>query len=465
MHKEPSNIDGLFHSGLRDYSPLKPSKSVWRMVSWRLFLHKAKRRVAFLLLIFLLPSGLATALFFYLPGNTPARGGKMVSFKGPERSEPLRAPDNNVAVADKQVPVNFRTTAHTRYTNVAAENSNVHVSETQTMQTESGSQNLPVAVLNTNISDTVSDIASGTHENNSQTTTSFVSDESSVSTVYTDANITGNMISDSVIETKNIPADSMINPGITKEQDSRKFPFSLEFYAGPAYTRNGISAISNDYGNIREQQEKALWTYCTGLEISYTYHNFFVQTGVGILNFGEKANYNWQRISGIDTSNSYGETVIITYPDPEDPDNTIIAFDSVWVHLEDTSSESFVHKGNNTYSFCVIPVLLGYRHSFGRVDMRISAGISLGFLAGAKGMAPSENLTSFLPLDRSNTPIKKTICNAVVRLGISYSLNRYTSIFAEPEFTFTPSQVFRGDSPLSVKYYNANLHIGINYHF
>jgi hypothetical protein len=499
MVEKENRIDQLFNSGLKDYSPVTPSSGVWRGIRLELFLHWLKKRRAILLIILLLISlsviADLTLLNYTLGGKealkiSQAHRLNRSSFKSNKLlqdklnlnlnsvnnyqnsisnntsnqsknifSKEEKSIISSVPVRDNELPnviSQNEINGSIEQKNNTSGNNTKEKSISNDMGIESGSKALDVE---NNSEQTYLQLV-GVNENNNPLATADsqkTNNDIAVATLKgnpNDANINSNQENNEMAE------------NTVEQKDLKKFPFLLEIYAGPAYSWNSIKAMNTDaedYTSIRSKQEKGILTYAAGVDLGYTFHNFFVQTGIGLTKYGENANYNWNHISGIDTSNSYGYINMITYPDPNNPNNTIIEFDSVWVHMDDTSTTNFLEKKANHYTYIDIPLMLGYNFTFKRMSARVSAGVSLGFLTNTNGKIPSNDLSGFN--DINTDMVKKTVLNCIFRVGFTYSLSRYISVFAEPELKFTPTSIYRGDLPVNVKYYNTSLHLGINYHF
>jgi hypothetical protein len=495
MVEKENHIDQLFNTGLKDYSPATPSFGVWRGIRIDLFLLWLKKRRAILLIILLLISlGVIADLTLF----SYTRGGKEVL----KISQTYRLNHSSIK-SNKQSQHDLNSVNDYRNSfinNTSSLNKNIFLKEEKSIESNLLDGDIELSeVVNKNENNGSNENKNNTSGNN--TIEGLINNDLGIETgnkaidmvnnseqtylQLVDVNENNNplatadsqeIINDIALTTvkensNEINANSNqeineITENTVKQKDLKSFPFLLEIYAGPAFSWNSIKStntIGDDYASIRSKQENGILTYAAGVDLSYTFHNFFVQTGIGLTKYGENANYNWNFISGIDTSNSYGYVNMITYPDPGNPNNTIIEFDSVWVHMDDTSTTNFLDKKANHYTYIDIPLMLGYNFTFHRMSARVSAGVSLGFLTSANGSIPNDDLSGFNNIN--NDMVKETVLNCVFRAGLTYSLSRYISVFAEPEFKFTPTSIYNGDLPVNVKYYNTSLHLGINYHF
>ncbi len=227
----------------------------------------------------------------------------------------------------------------------------------------------------------------------------------------------------------------------------------VDVFASVQLNKYNFASQSSDntYSKLISDATKGKESYAFGARLTYFYKNYLFQTGVGITNFTEKINYDYNT-QQITTSNFYtyfntqqtvydtiqiinldsllanGDTAYTQYI----KQNTITVIDSSLQTKIDTNTIKQNLNTRNVYTYVEIPAIIGYRFSQNKFSYDLSGGAIFGLFIKDKGSVISQtNLNQIQELNK-NLPYIKPNISAIVKLGITYKITDRISILAEP---------------------------------
>ncbi len=265
-------------------------------------------------------------------------------------------------------------------------------------------------------------------------------------------------------ESEQAHTDSVMNVSETLLAETQNKPskpnFEVLFYTQPSYVTKSLKGLSDEDIRFRKENEKNFVYLNYGMEFRCYISNFYLQTGITQMQSGEKNNYEYPYIKSIDTSASHYDVSITSYPDPQNPGNTIIVFDSAWVSVADSSFADMKLKNLNTIKYMDIPLNIGYVLNYEKHQWGISGGLSYALLSYAS-MAKIDKESHEIVLSNHNDKmLRKNLWSYNLGLAYGYSVSGNTRLFVQTAYKRNINSVFNNTS--YKQYYNfVDMKIGV----
>ena len=258
---------------------------------------------------------------------------------------------------------------------------------------------------------------------------------------------------------------------------SKKSPFSISIYGGAAYVDKLLISDQPSYDqyiNRRKSEEQAIISYSAGIELDYTFNNWVFSAGVGYDKLGEKTNYLpnvKQQINSAD--NSYWGIAKFSYWAADSLGNPVLVelIDSNYITVSTTDtmivpdSSITEQNGITQLAYIEVPVLIGYEFHFKKMSVIAKTGVSLAYLMRSQGDYLNRSNDQLLNIDTRPELLNSIVWNAIVNIGIKYSLNERISLLVQPVFKMNLSSVLKKQYDISQKYYSLGVRYGANYQF
>jgi len=241
-------------------------------------------------------------------------------------------------------------------------------------------------------------------------------------------------------------------PPVATQNKPTKPNFEVLFYTQPSYVSKSLKGLSAEDAQFKKQNEKNYLFMNYGMEFRCYISNFFLQTGITQMNSGERNNYDYSYLKNIDTSASHYNVTINSYPDPQNPGNTIIVFDSTWVNLADSTFEEMKLKNLNTLKYLEIPFITGYVFNYEKHQWSVSGGLSFALLSYASMAVINNDTHEVLYINHNDKMLRKNIWSYNLGVAYGYSITGNTRIFLQTCYKKNLNSVFENTS--FKQYYN-----------
>jgi hypothetical protein len=259
-----------------------------------------------------------------------------------------------------------------------------------------------------------------------------------------------------IIAESHISDQAMINPEILQNIPKVKtvIPqfFSLDFGITPEVSLSGNNSSETELN----------FTGSAG--ISYHIGRFSLRTGLGLSYVSDDGIYKVEYKSK-DSVGFYNmvTSVAVNQQDPKEIiyyTHRIVVYDSL-EHIADD-------RTRNRYTYLQIPLLAGFRIlETSRLGLTIHAGPVVSFLIRENEAQPVIDYPNarIIRID-NNTPARiKTNWQIMLGLRMDYKVNKFFSLFAEPNYKYYFKPVSEQESSTAGNPYSIGLGIGIEYHF
>jgi len=273
---------------------------------------------------------------------------------------------------------------------------------------------------------------------------------------------------------------SLIAPDISLENDSTQLTqvppiqvgkktvikpfFEAMLYVMPSYAAKTVSGVSSDFVDFKKAHETNQIFINYGIDCRMRFNNFFVLSGIMQTQSGEKNNYFDKYLNQIDTTGSHYAIHTVSNPDPNNPGNTIITFDSSWVHKSDSIFAEVNLRNINTLRYIEIPLNLGYVLHAGHHQFTIQGGMSCAFLSQAKVSLVDKETLNVVNYTQADNVFNKTLWSYNVNLGYAYNLSGNTGFFVQAGYRKNINGAFKA-IPLQQHYYFIDTKVGIIFKF
>ena len=227
----------------------------------------------------------------------------------------------------------------------------------------------------------------------------------------------------------------------------------VDIFASAQLNKYNFASQSGDntYSKLISDATTGKESYAFGARLTYFYKNYLFQSGVGITNFTEKINYDYNtqqitstnfytyfnttqtvydtiQIVNLDSLLANGDTVYSQYI----KQNTITVLDSNLQTKIDTNTVKQNLNTRNVYTYIEVPAIIGYRFTQNKFSYNLSGGAIFGFFIKDKGSIISQNNVNEIQQLNKSLPYIKPNISAVIKFGITYKLSDKISVLAEP---------------------------------
>lgn len=246
--------------------------------------------------------------------------------------------------------------------------------------------------------------------------------------------------------------------------------FSMEVSYSPELSFLNLSDNgANDYGidvNLRKQAELPSYSFSAGVEGRIDFRHFFVQTGLGYSRISTLSQYRYQH-SSLDTLGWTLEAYSYVYSYDDGTGNIVdtcyISYS--WSPLTAVVTVDEVKKTSFQIDYMQIPIIFGYGKDIGRMQYSLALGASVAVPISVAGKMLETDNYSISSVDKQYLPMKQTLYNGVLRLGVNYFVSPHYSVFAQPSLRYTLNSVFEKSYPVNQKYLTYGLRFGVAYRF
>jgi hypothetical protein len=167
------------------------------------------------------------------------------------------------------------------------------------------------------------------------------------------------------------------------------------------------------------------------LALSYQYSDFYLTSGVGLRNATEKGNYSIEYNQYL---GSYDHVYYVSFDSTEQ--GVIPTYHTFEVDVYDTINHYKIGETKIHYQYLDIPVLFGYRKSFGKISAFVNAGPNVSFMVGRSVNNPPEMNAKARILKAEQTIPQRVGTNwqLIFGGGIDVELSKRFSFALEPTF-------------------------------
>ncbi|MCK5855943.1 MAG: hypothetical protein KAG64_00540 [Bacteroidales bacterium] len=506
-----NNLENSFKDALTDFNQISPSESMWTRISTTLLLKSAWFKTATFSLLALLLIGLPSYLFLASTNEdtVEVKPNSTELVDNNSNAIPTKQSDNSIAsntkhdntiseisrkneilTNNKPNTTNNKKTAKSRNSKVIASNNLSSYNNTSIVATEKTRPIQKNTISKNNTSD--SEVLISTTGVLSETTTETETTSKGNKLAESNATLSSKVSTKSEEqEIEKMPSANELNFNNEIISDLDQFNYqiksrpkvlvhnSLEVFAGPNIAFNKMNTTDNslqDVINLRTNNESPKLSYHFGVNYKTYYKKWFMGLGVNYHRIEDRANYlipaydvESVKSSYMIFSTSYNRTIIGYLPNPNDTTTNIPIY-KVTVD-QDTSVVNKVHYDStqttetisftNSYSYIEIPLVIGHEFNYRNFVFDISGGVSWNRLIKSEVNIPNEQGTSLISSKQADNILVKNTYNGLVGLGIGYRMNTGSLLFARPEIRYNLNSMFEKNYPISQKYIQVRISLGI----
>jgi hypothetical protein len=236
-----------------------------------------------------------------------------------------------------------------------------------------------------------------------------------------------------------------------RETSKTKFAdWSIGLYFNPEVTSCKDKSIENTI------------SYNLSLLPQVSFNRFFLQSGVNMRFTHDNGNMavDYNRFLG-----TYEDVYLVTFDSTEN--GIIPTYYTQTVEVYDTISHYAVSETKASYAYLEIPVLFGYRYTFGKFSLFAKAGPSASFMIG-KRVPEAVNPEDKARIVNVNyqVPLRSTInWQLMMGAGFDYKLADKLSFSLEPTFRFALKPEYDLPAGTTGKTRSFGIRAGLNYNF
>ncbi len=230
-----------------------------------------------------------------------------------------------------------------------------------------------------------------------------------------------------------------------------KIRYFLDAYYAPEMSRRNISTNAseyNDYARERTNTERFVMAYSAGARVSVLFPNHIaLRTGLNYSDITERFDY-------------VKETITIRKEVKNEITGKI-----------DTIFENFNITENvyNHYSFLDIPLIVGYEIDMKDFVLSINTGIGFNVKANQKGQIYNTDGKTIMEINGSADGLVNSVFKSNVGVslngsfGLNYKIRDHLLLLIEPSARYYISSISKPEYPLSQKYLQLGLQLGLRY--
>jgi|GEM_PF-3374247 len=191
-------------------------------------------------------------------------------------------------------------------------------------------------------------------------------------------------------------------------------------------------------------------------------NRFFIQSGINLRSTYDKGDYaiDYNRFLG-----TYEHVYLITFDSTEN--GIIPTYHTQTTEVHDTIDHYSISETRVNYTYLEIPVLFGYRHSFGKISLFAKAGPAASFMIVKKlpeAIDPEEN-ARIINVDYQ-VPVRSTInWQLQVGAGLEYQLSDRLGFSLEPTFRFALDPEYDLPANAGARSITYGVRAGLKYNF
>lgn len=241
--------------------------------------------------------------------------------------------------------------------------------------------------------------------------------------------------------------------------------FSISVFISPEFAvrnlENKNAIQSTAYLDSRKEGEERSSARSAGVRLAFAFNeHFFMRAGITHSVIGEKAILRYDK----EVSSVGVDTVLKGYiVSPEGVPEPYYVYDSITL----VQVIPYDVAINNKYSFTDVTLSIGYAKKLKKLDLLITAGISLNMTTTAQGSVLSTDSTKLIALgDKTKTFVKsKTGMGISTSIGIAYHITKKWDLLLEPNYQRRLSSITKENYPLNQKYTTVGITAGLSYKF
>jgi hypothetical protein len=253
----------------------------------------------------------------------------------------------------------------------------------------------------------------------------------------------------------------------------------IEFGAGPAFVRSNVpSNIVYDNPLIEGINSNSMTTAEGFIRVKYSVSGFYVKSGFNFSEFGGNTAFN-VKTEMHDTSGGYASWILNRYwtydtvgfyDDPMNP-GVVYPILSPTYHIDTIGSQwnskdrlyydKTTYEARNRYRYVEIPLIVGYQHYFGRLNVYAGGGVGIGFMINATGKYFCNN--ELKDITRSNNPYNSHNLNYMINFGAAYSLSNKWNVFAGFNYKSNITSIIKPEYDTGIKYKATGFNLGLSY--
>jgi hypothetical protein len=244
--------------------------------------------------------------------------------------------------------------------------------------------------------------------------------------------------------------DVRILSGYSDYAKKKRADWSVGIYFNPEVTYCNDKSIDNTI------------SYNVSILPSLNFNRFFIQSGVNMRFTHDQGNYqvDYNRFLG-----TYEDVYLVTF---DSTDQGIIpTYYTQTVEVYDTINHYAISETKASYTYLEIPMLLGYRHTFGKFSLFAKAGPSASFLM-TKNVPEAdypEDKARIINVDYQ-IPSRTTVnWQLVMGAGFDYKLAEQFSFSLEPTFRFALKPEFKLPDGARGNTASFGIRAGLNFNF
>lgn len=202
-------------------------------------------------------------------------------------------------------------------------------------------------------------------------------------------------------------------------------------------------------------------SYSLGFLPQLNFNHFFIQSGINARFTSDKGNssISYNRFLG-----TYDDVYLVTF---DSTANGIIpTYYTEEVEVFDTLDHYAISETRARYTYLEIPVLIGYRHEFGKLSVFAKGGPSAAFLVRENiPVQDPEAHARIVDVDYQVPARTQVNWNLMVGAGIDYRLSERISFSLEPTFRYSLKSEYEIPSDAGAKSHSFGIRAGLNYKF
>ena len=231
---------------------------------------------------------------------------------------------------------------------------------------------------------------------------------------------------------------------------NRRAEWSVGVYFNPEVTSCQDNSIENTI------------SYNFGILPRISFNHFFIQSGINMRFTHDKGNYavDYNRFLG-----TYEDVYDVTFDSTEN--GVVPTYYTQTVEVYDTVSHYAISETNANYSYLEIPLIFGYRYTFGKVSLFAKAGPSASFLVNKKipEAGYPEDKARIINVDYQ-IPVRSTVnWQLLMGAGFDYQLADKVNFSLEPTFRFALKPEYKLQGGARGNTTSFGIRAGLNYNF
>jgi hypothetical protein len=193
-----------------------------------------------------------------------------------------------------------------------------------------------------------------------------------------------------------------------------------------------------------------------------SFKRFFMQSGINMRFTNDKGNYavDYNRFLG-----TYEDVYLVTFDSTEN--GIIPTYYTHTVEVYDTVSHYAISDTKANYTYLEVPVLFGYRHTFGKFSLFAKGGPAASFMIikNVPDAAYPEEKAKIINVD-SQIPVRSVVnWQIMLGAGFDYKLADKFSFSLEPTFRFGLNQEYKLPDGAKGNTSSFGVRAGLNYNF